>query len=74
MTAVQELRRAELYKPPGIAETLDWAGALQVMERDSLDENLIGDTLGVLLKHQEDIQLTQGKLARDLARLAHERT
>ncbi len=74
VTAVQELRRAELYKPPGIAETLDWAGALQVMERDSLDENLIGDTLGVLLKHQEDIQLTQGKLARDLARLAHERT
>ena len=74
VTAVQELRRADLYKPPGIAETLDWAGALQVMERDTLDENLIGDTLGVLLKHQEDIQLTQGKLARDLARLAHERS
>ncbi len=74
VTAVQELRRADLYKPPGIAETLDWAGALQVMERDTLDENLIGDTLGVLLKHQEDIQLSQGKLARDLARLAHERS
>ena len=74
VTAVQELRRADLYKPPGIAETLDWAGALQVMERDTLDESLIVDTLGVLLKHQEDIQLSQGKLARDLARLAHERS
>ena len=74
VTAVQELRRADLYKPPGIAETLDWAGALQVMARDTLDENLIVDTLGVLLKHQEDIQLVQGKLARELVRLAHERS
>ncbi len=74
VTAVQELRRAELYKPPGVAETLDWAGALQVMACETLDEDLIRATLGVLLKHQEDIQLGQGKLARDLARLAQSRS
>lgn len=71
VTAVQELRQLELFKPPGVAETLDWAAALLVMNRDELDEQTINDTLGVLLKYQDDVQRVQGALARDLAAQSH---
>ncbi len=71
VTAVQELRQLELFKPPGVAETLDWATALLVMNRDELDEQTINDTLGVLLKYQDDVQRVQGALARDLAAQSH---
>jgi len=66
ITAVQQLREAELFKPPGIAETLDWARALQVMDTQELTERAIQDTLGVLLKYQDDIQHIVGG---DLRRL-----
>jgi MoxR-like ATPase len=65
---VQELRRADLYKPPGVAETLDWGNALLAMNRTQLDEATINETLGVLLKYQDDVQRIQGALARDLAK------
>ena len=68
--AVQRLRLAELYKPPGIAETLDWASALLVMNTQALEEEAINDTLGVLLKYQDDVQRVHGPLAHDLARQA----
>jgi MoxR-like ATPase len=68
--AVQRLRLAELYKPPGIAETLDWANALLAMNTQILDEGSINDTLGVLLKYQDDVQRVSGDLAHDLARQA----
>ncbi|MCA9871868.1 MAG: MoxR family ATPase, partial [Anaerolineae bacterium] len=73
VAAVQELRQAELYKPPGVAETLDWAAALQAMDCQALDEQAIRDTLGVLLKYQEDVQLAQSSLVHKLAAVAHER-
>ena len=73
VAAVQELRRADLYKPPGVAETLDWAAALQAMDSQALDEQAIRDTLGVLLKYQDDVQLAHSQLARRLAAAAHER-
>ena len=73
VAAVQELRQAELYKPPGVAETLDWAAALQAMDCQTLDEEAIRDTLGVLLKYQEDVQLAQSSLVHKLAAVAHER-
>lgn len=66
ISAVQQLREAELFKPPGIAETLDWARALQVMDTQELTERAIQDTLGVLLKYQDDIQHIVGG---DLRRL-----
>jgi MoxR-like ATPase len=53
---VQELRSVELYKPAGVSETLDWAAALVALDRELLDATVIEDTLGVLLKHQEDIR------------------
>ncbi len=53
---VQELRKQDLYKLPGVAETLDWASALSTLGAVSLDEQLAVDTLGTLLKYQDDIQ------------------
>ena len=53
--AMTQLRSMELFKPPGVAETLDWAEALRVLATDELDADVIGDTLGVVLKYQEDI-------------------
>ena len=67
----QALRQNDLYKPPGVAETLDWAHALLAMDCADLDEATINETLGVLLKYQDDVQRVQGALARDLAKRAH---
>jgi MoxR-like ATPase len=57
---VQALRGKDLFKQPGIAETLDWASALTHLDRLSLDEAIIADTLGVILKYQDDIARIQG--------------
>ena len=69
---VQELRTADLYKAAGISETLDWAAALVALDRDVLDADVIDETLGLLLKNQEDIDSVRGErmqtiLARALA-------
>lgn len=53
---VQKLREQDLYKLPGIAETLDWAKTLMALKREALDEATIRDTLGVLLKYQDDLK------------------
>ena len=58
---VQELRAAELYKLPGIAETLDWAAALVALDRRALDADIVGDTLGILLKYQDDVEKVRGE-------------
>ena len=65
-TFVQELRRAELYKVPGVSETLDWAAALVALNRDTLDADTVDETLGILLKHQEDIESVRGERTRTL--------
>src|SRR5579884_3503360 len=52
---VQALRREDLFKSPGVAETLDWAGALTELDAVALDPATVSDTLGVLLKYQDDI-------------------
>jgi MoxR-like ATPase len=53
---IQELRQHDLYKLPGIAETLDWATALAMLDRQALDPATVDDTLGAILKYQDDIQ------------------
>ena len=63
VTAVQTLRGEELFKPPGVAETLDWAQALRLMDCQQLDEQVINDTLGVLLKYQDDVQQVRDRVA-----------
>ncbi len=52
---VQKLRQVDLFKQPGVAETIDWAGALTELDRLALDPATISDTIGVLLKYQDDI-------------------
>jgi MoxR-like ATPase len=60
---VQKLRAADLFKRPGIAETIDWAKALVELDRRSLDASVVNDTLGVLLKYQDDIAAIRGSEA-----------
>jgi MoxR-like ATPase len=61
---VQAIRKEELFKVPGVAETLDWASALVELDAVALDPALVSDTLGVLLKYQDDIQKMQGSRAK----------
>jgi MoxR-like ATPase len=63
---VQELRRVELYKVPGVSETLDWAAALLALDQDQLDPAVIDETIGILLKYQEDIQAVRGARANEV--------
>jgi MoxR-like ATPase len=55
VSQVQELRSVDLFKSPGVAESLDWGEALLALNKIELDEQTINSTLGVLLKHQDDI-------------------
>ena len=57
---VQELRHAELYKVAGVSETLDWVSSLVALDRQELDAETIDQTLGIILKNQEDIQAVRG--------------
>jgi len=70
---VQELRTVVLYKAAGVSETLDWAAALVALDRETIDRDTIEQTLGILLKNQEDILSVRGErlqtlLARALVR------
>ncbi len=60
---VQKLREGDLFKLPGVAETIDWASALVQLDKLSLDPQSVNDTLGVLLKYQDDISKIQGSEA-----------
>jgi MoxR-like ATPase len=63
---VQELRKMDLYKLPGVAETLDWATALVALDAESLTPAVIDDTLGAILKYQEDVLQVRGAGIRSL--------
>ncbi|HEY1857177.1 AAA family ATPase [Acidocella sp.] len=56
---VQRVRGADMFKPPGVAETIDWALALAALDQRELGEQMVEDTLGVLLKYQDDIAALQ---------------
>jgi MoxR-like ATPase len=61
---VQALRAGDIYKAPGVAETLDWVTALHELDCVSLDPQMVNDTLGVLLKYQDDISRMEGSEAK----------
>jgi MoxR-like ATPase len=63
---VQALRKEDLFKSPGVAETLDWATALTELDAVALDPATVSDTLGVLLKYQDDIARIEGSKASEL--------
>ncbi len=66
---VQRLRAVDLFKLPGVAETIDWANCLVALDRVALDPETVNNTLGVLLKYQDDIEKISGEEA---ARLVSE--
>jgi hypothetical protein len=63
---VQALRGQDLFKAPGVAETLDWAAALAELDVVALDPATVSDTLGVLLKYQDDIARLEGGKVKEL--------
>jgi MoxR-like ATPase len=63
---VQTLRKQDLFKSPGVAETLDWATALSELDAIALDPATVSDTLGVLLKYQDDIARLDGGKVKDI--------
>ncbi|HEV3310936.1 MAG TPA: MoxR family ATPase [Chloroflexota bacterium] len=67
---VQELRRVKLYKRPGTSETLDWARALVALGRTEVSESAAGETLGVLLKNEEDMAMITPERTRELVEAA----
>ena len=70
---VQELRETELYKIPGISETLDWTSALMALNQRELDPEVIDDTLGLMLKYQDDIEQVRGEPVRAMLERSHNR-
>ncbi|HYL19692.1 MAG TPA: MoxR family ATPase, partial [Burkholderiales bacterium] len=60
---VQRLRTMNLFKLPGVAETIDWSKALVALDQITLDPTLVDDTLGALLKYQDDIVQVKGSEA-----------
>jgi MoxR-like ATPase len=63
---VQKLRSTDLFKVPGVAETIDWTNALVQLDKIDLDPQTVNDTLGVLLKYQDDIEKVKGSEAANL--------
>ncbi len=70
---VQKLRSMDLFKLPGVAETIDWANAMVELNRTSLEPGVVDDTLGVLLKYQDDVARLRGdEASRILAEIRKE--
>ena len=63
---VQDLRTAELYKVPGVSETIDWVSALVALDREVLDPDSIDETIGVVLKAREDVEALKGQRVLEL--------
>ncbi len=63
---VQKVREADLYKVPGVAESLDWAEALWTLDQEQLDPEIVDDSLGALLKYQDDVLKIRGAEAREI--------
>ncbi len=69
-TLVQSLRREELYKLPGVSETIDWVTALVALDRQALDPDAVSQTLGIVLKTKEDLESVRGEKLAGLVSLA----
>ena len=64
--AMSDLRALDLFKPPGVAETIDWARGLRVLGATELDPATVDDTLGVILKYREDVEMVRARGAETL--------
>ena len=63
---IQELREVDLYKVPGVAETLDWTSALVALDQKALNPDVVEETLGLILKYQDDIEKVTNNHARSI--------
>ncbi len=63
VAAVNRLRELDLAKPPGVAETIDWARTLHFLGQTDLDQAAASDTLGAVLKERDDLELARDNLA-----------
>ena len=63
---IQELRETELFKIPGVSETIDWATALMALNQTTLEPQVIEDTLGIMLKYEDDIAQIRGEPVQSL--------
>ena len=70
--ATEAVRALELYKPPGVAETIDWAMSLAALGRTNLDEHSVEVTLGTVLKYREDQERVRGHGVADIVRAARQ--
>lgn len=68
---IQELRQIDLYKLPGVAETLEWTAALVALDQEVLEPAVVDDTLGVILKYRDDISLVKGNGSRNILDAIH---
>ena len=68
---VQALRGEDVFKRPGVAETLDWMTALQALDQETLSESVVNDTLGVLLKYRDDVAQIEGAAVKRLLSRKH---
>jgi len=63
---IQALREMDLYKLPGVAETLDWTSALVALDQKALDPVIVDETLGAVLKYQDDVDKVKGEQTREI--------
>ena len=63
---IQSLRKEDLFKRPGVSETLDWVNALAAMNQEEVNPAVLDETLGTLLKYRDDLELVRGEVARRL--------
>ncbi len=63
---IQDMRSMELFKRPGVAETLDWTAALIALDQNELALGTVQDTLGVILKYQDDVEMLDGETIRNM--------
>ena len=61
---IQALREVDLYKVPGVAESLDWTAALIALDQVTLEPSIVDETLGVILKYQDDVARVRGEATR----------
>ncbi|WP_420645403.1 AAA family ATPase [Candidatus Leptofilum sp.] len=71
---IQELRQQDLYKIPGVAETLDWTAALVALDTQALSVEIVENTVGVILKYQDDIEKVRGETTRQIIERARANT
>lgn len=67
---IQALRNEDLYKTPGVAETLDWMEALVALNTNALEPEIVDQTLGIILKYQDDIEMVRGERVRSVMQAA----